>query len=119
MPRLLNGIAMAAAIALGVGVLNCFLITMIPVYEQIWVVITRPLFIASGIFFVFEDVPQGFRDALWYNPLFHATGEVRRGLYPTYAGDYVSSPFVYGVAAALTLLGLFLLYFFQDRVLDR
>ena len=71
------------------------------------------------VFFVFEDVPASFRDVIWFNPLFHATGEIRRGFYPTYSGDYISAAYVYGVAGALTITGLFLLYQFQDRVLDR
>jgi len=118
MPILINSLGMVAALSLGIGVLNCFLTTVAPLWEHIWNVLTRPLFIASGIFFTFEDVPANYRDIVWYNPLLHATGELRRAVYPTYDGDYVSSSFVYGTAGGLLLLGLFLLYRFQNFILD-
>ena len=109
LPLILSGLAMAAALALGVGVMNAYLFLAFPAWERLWVVLTRPLFIVSGVFFLFEDLPEWVQDFLWFNPVFHVTGEMRRGFYPTYAGDYISSSFAYGTAIGLLALGLMLL----------
>ena len=108
-PGVLLATAMAAGLALGVGTLNAFLFLAFPVWERIWTILTRPLFIISGVFFLFEDVPAELRDALRYNPLFHATGQMRQAFYQTYDATYVSPVFALAVGAGLLIIGLFLL----------
>jgi capsular polysaccharide transport system permease protein len=61
------------------------------------------------VFFLFEDVPQEVRDILWFNPLFHITGDMRRAFYSTYDASYVSASFTLGVGTAILLLGMLLL----------
>jgi len=114
-----NALAMAAALGLGVGMINCYLIMAFPVWERIWMVITRPLFIVSGVFFLFEDLPNWVQDILWFNPIFHATGEIRKGMYPTYSPDYVNVGFVYGTAVVLVLIGLMLLLRHADDLIHK
>ncbi len=104
-----NAMSMAGCLALGIGVLNCYLIMAFPVYERLWQVATRPLVIVSGLFFLLESVPGNYRDILWWNPLFHVTGEMRRGLYVVYDATYVSSSYVYLLSFALTAFGLLIL----------
>lgn len=43
--RVLNSLGMAMALGLGIGTLNCFLFSMVPIWIQAWNIITRPLFI--------------------------------------------------------------------------
>jgi len=102
-------LAMAAALGLGVGVLNCFLSSMFPVWDQIWSILTRPLFLLSTIIYTFEQVPSQYQGVLWYNPLIHIVGMMRRGFYPTYAATYVSPTYVFSVSAICLLFGLILL----------
>lgn len=109
LPHALNSVAMAASLALGVGLVNCYLFMAFPAWERIWMVVTRPLFIISGVFFLFEDLPSWVQPILWFNPIFHATGEMREGIYPTYSPDYVHSSFAYGLAIGLILIGLMLM----------
>lgn len=108
-PRVIDGLAMAAVLALGVGSVNCYLSTAYPIYERLWSVLTRPLVIVSGLFFLLEDVPAKVRDILWLNPLYHVTGEVRAGMYTSYDALYVTPLYVYLPALALFVLGLALL----------
>jgi capsular polysaccharide transport system permease protein len=115
----LNAVAMAAVLALGVGVMNAYLFLAFPAWERIWMVITRPLFIISGIFFLFEDLPRWVRDYLWFNPLFHVTGEMRAGFYAIYSPNYVSSPFAYGIGVSLIVLGLMLLSRYHDDLIHK
>ena len=80
------GAALAAAsgsprlLGLGVGTLNCVLFGFFPTWKNIWSVLTRPLFIVSGIFFTFESVPANFQAILWWNPLVHVIAVMRAGL---------------------------------------
>lgn len=108
-PSIIEAVVLTAVLGFGVGSLNCYLMTAFPVWERTWQIITRPLFLVSCIFFLFEDVPRAVRDFLWFNPLVHVIGLMRRGFYPTYDADYVSTVYVVLVATATTMAGLFLL----------
>ena len=54
----------------------------------------RPMFIISTIFFLFESVPQPWRDWLWWNPLVHVVAILRRGIYPSYDASWASPVYV-------------------------
>lgn len=109
MSYVFESILVTAMLGAGVGTINCYLITSFPVWERIWSILTKPMFLMSGIFFLYGMMPQKAQDVLWYNPLIHCVGLMRRGLYPTYAGDYISSGYVISISIGLLLLGLTLL----------
>ncbi|MFN3291857.1 MAG: ABC transporter permease [Gemmobacter sp.] len=102
-------IGLACLLGLGVGTMNCYLFMAFPVWEQAWAIITRPLFLISGILFVFEDLPRLVQQILWWNPLVHVIGLMRAGFYPMYAAAYVSLLYVLGVSMVLLVTGLLLL----------
>lgn len=104
-----KALSMSATLALGLGTLNCFLFSMVPIWPRVWAVLTRPLFILACTMFAYESVPQPFRDYLWYNPLIHIVGYMRHGFYPTYDATYVSTNYVAGVSLGLMVVGLVLL----------
>lgn len=106
---ILNAFAMTAVLGFGVGSVNAYLRPVFPVWEQIWGILTTPLFLLSGVFFLYDDLPTFAREILWYNPLVHVIGEMRRGFYATYTASYVSSAYVYGVSLTLIAVGLMLL----------
>ena len=101
---------MVICLATGIGTLNAFLTLAYPLWTTIWAIVTRPLFIISGIFFVFESVPARYGDLLWFNPLVHIVGAMREGFYPFYHPSYVSPLYVLGVSATTFIAGLFLLW---------
>lgn len=101
-----------------VGALNCALIGLIPAWDMIWSIITRPLFFASGIFFIFEDLSGFVQDILWFNPLFHTSGLMREGIYPTYNPTYISVPYVVLSSLVVLILGLLLLGRFHRDILN-
>ncbi|MGB0797845.1 MAG: ABC transporter permease [Planktomarina sp.] len=116
-PAMVLGILMAAVLALGVGVLNCFLVSVFPIWERIWAIVNRPLFIISTLFFLFETVPHPYDNLLWFNPLVHVVGQMRLGMYPTYAGDFVSPIYVCGLGLGCLALGLlFLNRYYRDII---
>ncbi|MFD1481992.1 ABC transporter permease [Paracoccus nototheniae] len=104
-------IAMAMMLLMGsaVGMMNCFLFEAFSWWQPLWSMLMRPFFLLSCIFFIFDDVPQPYQDWLWWNPLIHVIGQMRRAFYPSYAGDYVSYLYVFGLGFGLFALGLALL----------
>lgn len=102
-------LALAVALGVGAGVMNCFLFTLLPSWSIIWGVITRPLIFVSGIFYIYEELPPQAAALLWYNPMLHVTGLMRRGVYATYDAAYVSIPYVAAFALIPLVAGLLLL----------
>ena len=92
-------LALAAVLGLGVGTLNCVLFGFFPTWKNVWAVLTRPLFILSGVFYVYETVPAKFQAVLWWNPLVHVIAVMRAGFYGTYHPQFVSYPYVLGIGA--------------------
>lgn len=101
--------ALTAVLALGIGTLNAYLIARFAVWQVVWSILTRPLFLISGIFFLFHSIPQPAQDIVWFNPLIHVVGIMRAGFYPTYDSGYVSVLYVLGIAFATFAAGLLLL----------
>jgi len=108
---------MVVSLACGIGLLNSFLTLAYPFWHSIWAITTRPLFIISCIFFIFEAVPLPYSDYLWFNPLVHVLGIMRDGYYPFYHPNYISSTYVFGIAAITGGSGLFLLRRYHRDIL--
>lgn len=116
---LAQAVLLAFVLGLGVGVLNCFLVTRFPVWQRVWSIVNRPMFLLSCVVFLFESIPQPFRDWLWYNPIVHVVGRMRQGLFFGYDGAYVSSLYVCFLSLVLGVAGFFLIWRFRDRLLNR
>ncbi|MFC2970463.1 ABC transporter permease [Acidimangrovimonas pyrenivorans] len=101
--------ALAALLGLGIGTLNCVLTGLFPTWTSIWGIITRPLFIGSGIIFNYEDMPRNLQDVLWYNPLVHIVDYMRTGIYPSFHAEHFSLPYVMAWILIPFALGLVLL----------
>ena len=109
MLRVMTGLILAAFLGLGIGVLNSVIYMRFPVWQQVWSVLTRPLFLLSCAMILYEGIPQPYQDWLWWNPLIHAIGMVRTGFYTTYDGYYVSPLYALFVSMLCLSLGLVLL----------
>lgn len=116
---ILQALGMAGVFALGIGTFNCYFMVAFPSYASVWSIVNRPMFILSGTLFLFDDVPQPFRDILWYNPLIHMIGKMRAGIYATYDASYVSVPYVMGLGCLLFAAGLLIMQRNLRNALDR
>lgn len=114
-----EALLLIALFAAGIGTLNCFLIMRFPLWERAWQIATRPLFIVSGVFFLYEAMPHSAKEVLWYNPLVHLIGLLRRGAYGTYDAPYVDVLFVVSAGLLPLLLGLLLLLRYYRDLLER
>lgn len=117
--RVMLAYAMTAALATGVGIMNCFLFTMFPLFHTMWAIAMRPLVILSGVILLYDSLPRIARDILWYNPLIHIMGEMRAGFYLGYEAKYVSPLYVFGVALVLAVIGLVFLGRYHRDMLER
>ncbi|NSX53898.1 ABC transporter permease [Parasulfitobacter algicola] len=115
---IVSGIALSMLLGLSVGTLNCAFLGLFPTWDVIWSVITRPLFLASGILFIYEDLPTVAQNILWYNPLMHISGLFRSGFYPMYNPIYVSELYVIMSSLIALALGLLLLGRYHNDILN-
>ena len=103
------GFLIAAFLGLGVGVFNCVIIHLSPSWRQLWSILTRPLFLISCIFYMFDNLPVWVQDILWYNPIVHFIGLTRVGFYSVYDGDYVTVLYPLVLGGLTLFVGLALL----------
>ena len=119
LPIIVEAYALSALLALGIGTLNCFLFSHFPVMQRVWSILMRPMFLISCIFFLFESLPPKYQGILWYNPLVHVVGLMRRGFYGTYDGTYVSEIYVVSVSLTCMAVGLVFLRRYHRDILHR
>lgn len=109
----------AATLGLGVGTVNCVLFGLYPTWSNVWAVLTRPLFILSSIFYLYDTAPPAFQAVLWWNPIVHLVALMRAGFYGTYDPTFVSLPYVFGIGIGLFVIGGHLLRRHASLLLDQ
>lgn len=119
MPPLVEAFCLCIILSFGIGCLNCCLFGLFPVWNVVWGVLTRPLMIASGVIFIYEDLPRFAQEILWWNPLFHLTGLMRVGVYPTYSPTYIDATYVLSFGMITSVLGLLLTRRYNREILIR
>ncbi|MEP1766929.1 MAG: ABC transporter permease [Sulfitobacter sp.] len=119
LPIVVQAYMLAASLGLGIGMLNAYVFTRFNVMQRFWSILMRPMFLLSGVLIPLETIPQPYQDYLWYNPLIHITGLMRSGFYGTYDAEYVSAPYVMGIALACMAPGLVLLRRHHQDLLTR
>jgi len=80
----MHAMALLWLLALGIGAMNAVLSTVMKSWETIFKMMTRPLYLLSGVFFMTERVPPPFGEYLRYNPLVHGIDLFRSGFFPGY-----------------------------------
>lgn len=107
----------AAILGLGIGTLNCLITAYFPTWGHLWNVVNRPLVLMSGVIYLHDKVPQPYQDWLWWNPLVHVVGQMRRAFYPQYVGDYVTMAYPIGVGLVCLAVGLLFLNRYNRHIL--
>lgn len=96
----------AWGMAIGVALINSVLFFHYPLYQKAFAIITRPLFILSGVFYVPAMLPHPFRDVLLSNPLTHMVIMFREGFYGVRQWDGLDVWFLRETSMALFFAGL-------------
>jgi capsular polysaccharide transport system permease protein len=118
LPSIALSLGLSGILALGVGTLNCYLFTRFPAWQQVWAILMRPMFLVSCVLMVFDSLPRFAREILWYNPLVHLVGLMRRGFYASYDAPYASPVYVLVISGICLLMGLILLRRNQYQLLN-
>jgi len=105
-------------LAFGIGTFNCYMLIRFAVWKSIWSILTRPLLLISGVFYIYEDLPRVAQNILWYNPLIHVSGGVRSGIYSTYDPQYISLLYVCMVGIIPMTFGALLLWRYGRDMLN-
>jgi len=105
-------------LGIGGGTLNVVIFAFVPAYKNIWAIITRPLFIVSGIFYTVESMPTAVQSILLLNPLVHVTGESHKAFFPVYDGDFVNIWYPIGLGVFMFLLGSALMIRHRSFVIE-
>jgi len=116
---MIQGFLLCVVLGVGLGTFNCFMFLRFPIWKSVWGIVTRPLILISGVFYIYEDLPTVVQDFIWFNPVLHITGLVRAGMYSTYEPNFVSGPYVALFGLIPMVFGLLLLWRFGRDVLQR
>ena len=112
-------VLLSALLGLGTGCLNCYLFQRFVAWQTAWAILTRPLFLISGVIVVYEDMPALAQAVLWFNPVLHLTGIMRDGFYPIYTPQYISLTYLAAWIVIPLVLGLLLLRQYHRDLLNR
>lgn len=107
--KILAALSLAALLGIGCGVFNCVLFSVLPFWRPVWNVLSRVLFLASGVLFLPEHLPHNLQPLVAFNPLCHMLGLLRDGVYVSYSPRYGEVLFPMLTGLLLGSLGLALL----------
>lgn len=85
---------------------------VLPIWQNIWGYMSRPIWLLSGIFFTLESLPSGAREFMAYNPIAHMLEWFRSAAIPTFESGAYNPFFPLIVATVFLLIGLVI-----DRIL--
>jgi capsular polysaccharide transport system permease protein len=103
---LLEAAGLAALLGVSIALLNTVMFQKYPLYEQIYNIIHRPLFMISGIFFLPDAIPNPYREIVLINPLVHVTMLFRTGFYPSYRAAGLDLPYLIMVVVSALMIGM-------------
>jgi capsular polysaccharide transport system permease protein len=119
LPSLLEAILAASTLALGFALANTVLFLKYPVYEKVFGIITRPLFLVSGIFYLPDSLPPIAKETILLNPLTHIVMQFRTGFYPQYRAVGYDGFYVWSLAAGCLFIGMLLFTTSRGRLRAR
>jgi capsular polysaccharide transport system permease protein len=94
---------------LGLGLITSVVAELSTELGKVLGMVTRPLYLLSGVIFPIDRIPLPYRDWLLVNPLLHAVESTRSGFATYYhAVPGVSIAYLYACAISLLLIGLML-----------
>ncbi|SFB05343.1 capsular polysaccharide transport system permease protein [Rhizobium sp. NFR07] len=117
--HLMEAAIVGSTIALGAGLANNVLFIKYPLYEKIFGILSRPLFLISGIFYLPDALPPLARDAILFNPLAHIVMRFRMGFYPQYRAMGYDGEYVWTVALVMLFIGILMFTMFRRALRAR
>ena len=116
MGQILIASTIAITFGTGVGMLNIVLFHLSSTYQQIYQIVSRPLFLLSGVFVLPDSVPHPYQEYLLWNPLVHIVAMFRKGFYGTYRAQLIDFDWVVGVALVTFWTGFIAIKLFDAQL---
>ncbi|WP_438753735.1 ABC transporter permease [Pararhizobium sp. O133] len=107
-PPIVEAAFIASMLGLGVGLSNNVLFIKYPLYEKVYGIVNRPLYLISGVFFLPDAIPHPYREIIFYNPLIHVTMHFRTGFYDEYRAVGLDISYAYTFAFLTFFFGMVL-----------
>jgi len=108
--RLLATLAMMIGLGVGLGlVVGALTIRYEFVGTIAGVIMGRPLFLTSGLFYTADMLPPVARDYVLYNPVLHCIEAVRSSIFESFESRFFDLPFLITTMLVLIAFGLILL----------
>lgn len=102
-----------ALLGVGMGATNVIIRSIWGTWDQIEKILTRPLFLISGIFYVPSYLPSEAINLLKWNPVLHLIEWFREGFYPNYNSLVLDRAYPIYIGISLLVIGLFGERFFR------
>lgn len=112
------GLSMLTAWTAAIGVVNCLVGSIFPVWMPIWSIISRPMFLLSGVLFLPEHVPEAYLSTFMANPLAHVIAQFRKGFFTTYDAVHTDPTYVLLLSGLIGGVSLLLLFRNSHRLLQ-
>lgn len=113
--RVLQGLSLIVLFGFGVGLTNAVILRRFPSWQNIFRIITAPLFFLSAVFYSLESLPTQARDLLTWNPLVHGIEMVRDGYYSHYRATGLDGDYLFACGLGLVFVGMFAERFYRLR----
>lgn len=105
-PAIIEAIFLASMLGIGMGLINNVMFLKYALYEQVFGIVNRPLFLISGVFFLPDAIPHPYREIVLFNPLVHVIMQFRVGFYSEYRAAGLDMPYVYAFAFLTLFIGM-------------
>ncbi|MYZ47051.1 ABC transporter permease [Propylenella binzhouense] len=94
-------------LAVAVGYFNSVLSVFFPLWDQIWGILSFPIFITSGMFYVPSQLPPAILNIVKWSPYLHCVEWFRTGIYLDYT-PVLDRSYVLSIASVLFLAAMLL-----------
>lgn len=94
--------------ALGLGLISAVMNNLFRPWAGAWLVLQRFLYIASGVFYIPDVMPDWIRRVLVWNPILQGIEWFRTGFFIGYDPPWLDKPYLIGLGFATILIGLML-----------
>jgi capsular polysaccharide transport system permease protein len=107
---IIESLTLAAVLGLGFGCFNSVLFLILPTYDNIWSIFSRPILLASGVLVPISSLPEPYQTLLWWNPMAHPVEIMRAGFYSEAPAVHSSPLYVILISLVTFTIGMILLH---------
>ncbi|OBZ96652.1 sugar ABC transporter [Pararhizobium polonicum] len=107
-PPILEAALAGSMMGLGIGLINTVMFVKYPLYEKVFSIVSKPMYLISGIFFLPDAIPHPYREIVLLNPLVHVVMLFRTGFYDEYRAINLDMSYAHTFAFLTLFFGMLL-----------